>query len=295
MVVSLVNGHSGEVVQSESCGCFRSVDITGGLLRINHSPLTVRGVNVHEHDPMRGHMVSPQLLEADVKLMKRNNFNAVRTSHYPQCPWFYELCTVYGLYVVDEANIETHGMKPYAGRLADDPRWEEAYMQRLIRMYMRDRTHPCIISWSLGSEAGYGCVQDKMYAWIKQRDPSRLVMYEPASYGLRPPDSRANDSSSGEALAGMSWWYWLLSTGTDLAGLKEMERTMPADSKAVTAAAAATGAVAATSGISDRATDSAIAAAAAAQARMATDLLCPMYSRIEDAAACNVYPDCPWC
>ncbi len=298
LVVSLVNALNGEVVQSESCRVgFRSVDITGGLLRVNHSPLTVRGVNIHEHDPMRGHMVSPQLLEADVKLMKRNNFNAVRTSHYPQCPWFYELCNVYGLYVVDECNIETHGMMPYAGRLADDPLWEKAYMQRLIRMYMRDRTNPCIISWSLGNEAGYGQTHDKMYAWIKERDPSRLVMYEPASYGLRPTGSGGSESSEA-SLGGMSWWYQLLSAGTD--GTKALhipgKNNALADSKAAqrAAAAAAMGAISATSGVSAQAADSAIAAAAAAQARMATDLLCPMYSRIEDAVKlANVYPDLP--
>ena len=221
-----VNAISGEVVQSYVPGRISQNRYYRGLLRINHSPLTVRGVNIHEHDPMRGHMVSPQLVEADVKLMKRNNFNAVRTSHYPQCPWFYELCNLYGLYVVDECNIETHGMKPYAGRLADDPLWEEAYMQRLIRMYMRDKVHPCIISWSLGNESGYGRTHDKMYAWIKQRDPSRLVMYEPASYGLRLTDGGSGEGSS-DALASMSWLYQLLSAGDGVKLKDSLVRTMP--------------------------------------------------------------------
>lgn len=93
--------------------------------------------------------------------------------------------TVYGLYVIDECNIETHGMKPYVGRLADDPDWADAYMQRLTRMFHRDRAHACIIGWSLGNEAGYGVVHDAMAAWLRERDSSRIVMYEPASYGPR--------------------------------------------------------------------------------------------------------------
>jgi len=92
---------------------------------------------------------------------------------------------VYGLYVIDECNIETHGMKPYVGRLADDPKWSSAYMQRLTRMFHRDRAHTCVIGWSLGNEAGYGAVHDAMAAWLRERDPSRIVMYEPASYGPR--------------------------------------------------------------------------------------------------------------
>ena len=120
---------------------FRTLTIRNGVLLINGGRLQVRGVNWHEHDPLTGHYVRPQLLEADIKLMKRNNFNAVRTSHYPQCSLAYELCSLYGIYVVDEANIETHGMTsgeapyaPYAGRLADDPSWAVAYLLRLQRM-----------------------------------------------------------------------------------------------------------------------------------------------------------------
>lgn len=186
LTISLVNTRDGTVIQSESSRVgFRTVDISTGLLRVSQRPLMIRGVNLHEHDPLHGHHVARELLEADIKLLKRNNFNAVRTSHYPHHPWLYELCTLYGLYVVDEANIETHGMKPYIGRLADDPQWEDAFMQRLIRMYERDKTHPCIIGWSLGNESGYGTIHDKMAAWIRHTDPSRFVMYEPASYGPR--------------------------------------------------------------------------------------------------------------
>ncbi len=178
LVVSLVSARDNTIVQAESCRlAFRTIDIKNGLLRVNHRPITIRGVNFHEHDPIRGHAVSPQLIEADIKLMKRHNFNAVRTSHYPQAPWFYELCTLYGIFVIDEANIETHGMRPYAGRLADDPVWKSAYMMRLRRMYYRDRNHPCVVGWSLGNEGGYGAVHDQMAAWIRNEDPSRVLMY----------------------------------------------------------------------------------------------------------------------
>lgn len=197
LVVSLRNSRDGSLVQAESCRlAFRMIDISNGLLRINQRPTIIRGVNYHEHDPVTGHYVSQHLVETDVKLMKRNNFNAIRLSHYPHAPWVYELATLYGFYVVDESNIETHGMLPYAGRLADDPDWEEAFFNRIQRMYYRDRTHPCVILWSLGNESGYGIVHDEMAAWIRAKDPSRLIMYEPASYGPRednPTRTKATD------------------------------------------------------------------------------------------------------
>ena len=136
---------------------------------------------------MLGHYVTKALMEADIVLMKRHNFNAVRTSHYPHSPWLYELCTLYGLFVVDETNIETHGMKPYAGCLADDSAWEKAFMTRMKRMYERDKVHASIIGWSLGNEAGYGIVHDKMAAWIRAADHSRVLFYEPATYGPYVP------------------------------------------------------------------------------------------------------------
>ena len=184
LVLSLRNVRTGEVVQSESCRVgIRSVVIKDGLLCVNRKNVLIRGVNWHEHDPVTGHSIAFDLIEADIKLMKRNNFNAVRTSHYPQTHWTYELCSLYGLFVVDEANIETHGMAPYTGRLADDPDWHQMHMDRATRMYLRDKTHPSIICWSLGNEAGYGPVHDAMSAWLKAADPLRPIMYEPASYG----------------------------------------------------------------------------------------------------------------
>ena len=186
LVISLRNTLDNTIIQSESCRiAFRSIDISNGLFRINQRPIMIRGVNLLEHDPITGHYVSPKLIESDIKLMKRNNFNAIRTSHYPQTIWFYELCCLYGMFVVDETNIETHGMTPYVGRLADDVNWSNAYLQRLQRMYERDKNYPCIIIWSLGNESGYGHIHDEMANWIRLQDPTRLIMYEPASYGSR--------------------------------------------------------------------------------------------------------------
>ncbi len=194
LVLTLRSPTDDIVHQAESCRVgFRKVEILDGLLQINQRPIMIKGVNWHEHDPVTGHTVSRSLIEADIKLMKRNNFNAVRTSHYPQTHWTYELCSLYGLYVVDEANIETHGMEPYIGRLADDPAWHESFMLRLQRMVERDKNHPSIIAWSLGNESGYGIVHDRMALWVRSRDPSRLVFYEPASFGRRE-EKRKKDS-----------------------------------------------------------------------------------------------------
>lgn len=183
LVASLVTV-DGTTVQAESCRVgFRDIRVSGGQLLVNGLAIVVKGANLHEHCPEGGHRVGEQLLEDDVRLMKRHNFNALRTSHYPQQPWLYELCSLYGLYVVDEANIETHGMKPYIGRLADDPSWRQAFLLRLRRMVERDKPHPSVVAWSLGNESGYGATHDAMADWVRRRDPSRLLMYEPASYG----------------------------------------------------------------------------------------------------------------
>ena len=114
---------------------------------------------------------------SDILLMKQHNFNAVRCSHYPNHPLWYRLCDRYGLYVVDEANIETHGMVPM-NRLSDDPRWLPAMTERVTRMVQRDRNHPSIIIWSLGNESGHGDNHDALYRWIKSNDPTRPVQYE---------------------------------------------------------------------------------------------------------------------
>jgi len=156
---------------------FRWVEIKDGMLHLNGEPLLIRGANRHEHDPLSGHAESLESVERDLRLMKRNNFNAVRCSHYPNQPGFYQLCDRLGLYVVDEANVETHGMVPM-GRLADEPMWANAFLERMMRMVARDFNHPSIIVWSLGNESGYGAAHDAMYRWTRRVDPGRPVQYE---------------------------------------------------------------------------------------------------------------------
>ncbi len=176
-VVSLLDD-AGTLIESEAYDVgFRRVSIDNGLLCLNGKPLLIRGVNRHEHHPEKGQVVDEASMRRDIALMKRHNFNAVRCAHYPNHPLWYRLCDEYGLYVVDEANIETHGMQPM-NRLSDDPRWFAAYSERVTRMVQRDRNHACIIIWSLGNESGHGSTHDALYRWIKSSDPSRPVQYE---------------------------------------------------------------------------------------------------------------------
>ena len=159
----------------------RCVDIHDRRLRINRVPVIIQGVNRHEHCPRRGKSVSEESMVKDIVLMKLFNFNAVRTSHYPNHPRFYDLCDEYGLYVCDEANIETHGFHagmhptPY---LSNDPEWRDAYLSRMARMVQRDRNHPSIIMWSLGNEAGCGGAHISMANWTRLNDPTRPLHYE---------------------------------------------------------------------------------------------------------------------
>jgi beta-galactosidase len=177
IVVSLINSQ-GDVVDCEAYQVgFRVVEISDGQLKVNGEPLLIRGVNRHEHHPEKGHAVSRDDMLLDIKLLKQNNFNAVRTAHYPNHPSWYELCDEYGLYVVDEANIETHGQFPMC-RLSNDPSWLSAYMRRMTRMVDRDKNHPSIIIWSLGNESGIGYNHHAMYQWTKLKDPTRPVQYE---------------------------------------------------------------------------------------------------------------------
>ncbi|MCU6170009.1 beta-galactosidase [Enterobacter bugandensis] len=171
-------GPQGEVLEVEACDVgFRRVDISNGLLKLNGKPLLIRGVNRHEHHPENGQVMDEATMRRDIEIMKQHNFNAVRCSHYPNHPLWYRLCDRYGLYVVDEANIETHGMVPMS-RLADDPRWLPAMSERVTRMVQRDRNHPSIIIWSLGNESGHGANHDALYRWLKTTDPTRPVQYE---------------------------------------------------------------------------------------------------------------------
>ncbi len=159
---------------------FRTVTREAGLVAVNGVPLTFRGVNRHEFDPVRGRAVTSDAMLADVLLMKRHNINAVRTSHYPPHPEFLELCDRYGLYVIDEADLECHGFLAVGdpNRLSDDPEWQDAYVDRAVRMVVRDRNHPSVILWSLGNESGFGRNHRTMARRIRSLDATRLLHYE---------------------------------------------------------------------------------------------------------------------
>jgi len=185
LIMTLLDANNRTVeVVSHRIG-FRNVAIADGQLKVNGVPITIRGVNRHEHDPHTGKYVTEESMLEDIRLMKLYNINAVRTSHYPNNRRWYELCDEYGLYVVDEANIESHGMgyhKEGFGLIANDPKWLEAWLDRGRRMVERNKNHPSIIIWSMGNEAGDGENFVKLYEWIKHRDPSRPVQYQPAWY-----------------------------------------------------------------------------------------------------------------
>lgn len=156
---------------------FRSVGIRDGLLRVNGRPIELVGVNRHDHDPRHGKAVSREVMEAEVCLMKQHNINAVRCSHYPNDPAWLDLCDRYGLYVIDEANIETHA---YRSTLCRDPRFLGAWLDRVANMVVRDFNHPSVIVWSLGNESGYGPHHDACAGWIRGYDPGRPIQYEGA-------------------------------------------------------------------------------------------------------------------
>jgi len=164
---------------------FKRVEIIDGNLLVNGKAIMFRGVNRHEWDPVRGRSITEETMIKDIQLMKENNINAVRTSHYPNQERWYELCNEYGLYVIDEANIEAHGMqfheKSY-GHIANDSTWTAQWIDRGKRMVERDKNQPCIIMWSMGNEAGDGTNFVKLYDWIKARDNTRPVVYQPAWY-----------------------------------------------------------------------------------------------------------------
>ncbi|MBO2524942.1 MAG: hypothetical protein CW341_04470 [Bacteroidetes bacterium] len=161
---------------------FRNIRIEDGLLKVNGVPVTIRGVNRHEHDPKTGHVVSRERMEQDILLMKANNINTVRTSHYPNSPEFYYLCDIYGMYVIDEANAESHAQGYGEKSLAKREDFKEATVARTRNMYERDKNHPCIIVWSLGNESGNGICYEAAYDWLKAKDSTRPVQYERALY-----------------------------------------------------------------------------------------------------------------
>ena len=180
LIISIEN-IEGEIfdIVSTSIG-FRSSEIIDGQFCINGIPVLIKGVNRHEHDEFNGHVLDEKSMLEDIRLMKINNINTVRTCHYPNDPRWYELCDIYGLYVIDEANIESHGMGYGKKSLAKDPTWMEAHIDRTRRMFERDKNHPCIIIWSLGNEAGNGINFKKTYKWLKDNDNTRPVQYERA-------------------------------------------------------------------------------------------------------------------
>lgn len=160
---------------------FRTIEIVNNQLLVNGVPIRIRGVNRHETHPETGHVVSTEDMRRDIELMKRNNINAVRSSHYPNDPRWYDLTDEYGLYVIDEANIESHPLAISEDtQLGNEMSWLPAHLDRTRRMVERDKNHPSIIIWSLGNEAGEGEVFSKTYQWIKGRDETRPVQYEPA-------------------------------------------------------------------------------------------------------------------
>lgn len=159
---------------------FRRVEVKGARLLVNGQPVLIKGVDRHELDPDGGYVVSTERMLQDIKLMKEHNINAVRTSHYPNDPRWYDLCDKYGIYVTSEANIESHGMGYEERTLAKDPAYAKAHLERNQRHVQQLRNHPSIIVWSLGNEAGYGPNFEEAYKWIKANDPTRPVQYERA-------------------------------------------------------------------------------------------------------------------
>ena len=173
--------HGNKVTESVNLDFgFRSVEIKDSQLLVNGKPVLIKGVNRHEMSPEGGYNVTREEMIRDIKLMKELNINTVRTCHYPNDPVWYELCDRYGLYVIDEADIESHGMYYGEKTLAKHPLFEQPHLTRLQRMVYRDFNHPSVIIWSLGNEAGNGPNFEKSYTWAKEFDPSRPVQYERA-------------------------------------------------------------------------------------------------------------------
>ena len=171
-----------EIERLENHIGFRTVEIKDGKLLVNGQYILIKGVNRHEHDPYTGHVISREAMEEDVRLMKSMNINTVRTCHYPDDPYWYELCDCYGLYVWDEANCESHAQGYGDRSLAKDPRYRDMIWLRNRNMIERDKNHPSVIMWSMGNECGNGVNFEYTYGWMKDRDPSRPVTYERAIY-----------------------------------------------------------------------------------------------------------------
>ena len=185
LVLTLLDAED-NCVEARSCRVgFRDVRIKDQQLLINGVPVKLYGVNRHDHSEFGGKSITRAEMEADIRLMKQFNFNSIRTCHYPNDPYIYELCDEYGLYVMDEANLETHAV---GGELSNDYTWNTAFMERVTRMVMRDKNHPCIIFWSLGNESGTGPNHAAMAGWVHDFDPTRPVHYEGAQGQTQHPE-----------------------------------------------------------------------------------------------------------
>ncbi|MBD5313655.1 MAG: DUF4981 domain-containing protein [Bacteroides sp.] len=182
---------SGKVIERANSKIgFRSVEVKDGQVLVNGKPIRFRGVNRHEHDPKTARVMTDERMIEDIKLMKQANINAVRTSHYPNTPRWYELCDSLGLYVMDEADIEEHGLR---GTLASTPDWHAAFLDRAVRMAERDKNHPSVVFWSMGNESGYGPNFAAISAWLHDFDPTRPVHYEGAQGVDGEPDPATVD------------------------------------------------------------------------------------------------------
>ncbi|MDR2534173.1 MAG: DUF4981 domain-containing protein [Tannerellaceae bacterium] len=180
LVITLKNS-KGNIIEATSARIgFRKVEIKDGQFFINGKKIYFKGVNLHEFDTNTGQVVSRETMMRNLRLMKELNINSVRTSHYPQQTLWYDLCDEYGIYLVDEANLESHGMGYGPENPANFPQWQAAHLDRAIRLVERDKNHPSVVIWSLGNEAGNGVAFKTMYAWIKERDKTRPVQYERA-------------------------------------------------------------------------------------------------------------------
>ncbi|MDX1284159.1 MAG: glycoside hydrolase family 2 TIM barrel-domain containing protein, partial [Draconibacterium sp.] len=182
LIVTLKNEDGIVEVVKQDVG-FRTIEIKDATLLINGKYVYMKGANLHEHNDKTGHVVDKETMLKDIKTMKTHNLNAIRTSHYPQPELWYELCNKYGLYIIDEANIESHGMGYGRASLAKNEDWKEAHLYRTRNMYERDKNQPCIITWSLGNEAGNGVNFQATYDYLKSVDATRPVQYEQAHGG----------------------------------------------------------------------------------------------------------------
>ena len=179
VVVSVNDGKQTTEAYAQRVG-FRTSEIKNAQLLVNGQPVLIKGVNRHEMDPLKGYVMSRERMIEDIRIMKEFNINAVRTCHYPDTPEWYDLCDEYGLYLIDEANVESHGMGYGEESLAKNPIYAKAHLERNSRMCQRDKNHASIIIWSMGNEAGFGENFEACYRWIRDFDPSRPIHYERA-------------------------------------------------------------------------------------------------------------------